>query len=83
MWPPCGLKLASPGLSHGQQTELPASHLALLVLQASRLLLLVHSHLSALLALATLQNQFQRSDNVTAVCRQSEMRPEAMFLEHY
>jgi len=60
-----------------------ASHLALLVLQASRLLLLVHSHLSALLALATLQNQFQRSDNVTAVYHQNEMRPEAMFLEHY
>ena len=60
-----------------------ASHLALFVLQASWLLLLVHSHLSALLALATLQNQFQRSDNVTAVYHQNAMRPEAMFLEHY
>jgi hypothetical protein len=60
-----------------------ASHLALLVLQACRLLLLGHSHLSAFLALATLQNQFQRSDNVTAVYHQNEMRPGAMFLEHY
>jgi hypothetical protein len=67
----------------GNKLNYQASHLGLLVLQAGRFLLLVHSHLSALLALARLQNQFQRSDNVTAVYHQNEMRPEAMFLEHY